>query len=163
MSYSAAFLKAVHFVLRPDIEGGYVNDPQDPGGETKFGICKRSYPDVDIAALTQDDAIDIYYHDFWLPIRGDELSPALGFAAFDSSVNQGAHEATELLQEAVGARVDGVIGPKTLAAAAASGATHVADFFALRALSYSRDRGWAHDGHGWMKRCFLCAAEVAKL
>ena len=50
-------------------EGGYVNDPDDPGGETNFGIAKRSHPDVDIANLTKEDAKIIYYQDYWMKIE----------------------------------------------------------------------------------------------
>ena len=54
-------------------EGGYVNDKRDPGGETKYGIAKRSYPNVDVRNLTRAQAVDIYRRDFWQRVRGDEL------------------------------------------------------------------------------------------
>ena len=50
-------------------EGGYVNDPKDPGGETNYGISKRAYPDVDIKNLTEDGAKDIYRRDYWEKYR----------------------------------------------------------------------------------------------
>jgi lysozyme family protein len=62
-------------------EGGYVSDPRDPGGETRFGIAKRSYPNVDIKALTRDDAIAIYRRDFWVRVQGDKLPRAFAFQA----------------------------------------------------------------------------------
>ena len=55
-------------------EGGYVNDPSDPGGETKYGISKKAYPKVDIKNLTLDDAIEIYKDDYWLPAKVDRKS-----------------------------------------------------------------------------------------
>ena len=61
--YNARFLKAFEKVLRH--EGGYVNDPLDLGGETKYGISKRSYPHLDIKNLTLDQAKQIYFRDFW--------------------------------------------------------------------------------------------------
>ncbi|WP_324606443.1 glycosyl hydrolase 108 family protein [Xenorhabdus nematophila] len=63
-TYSVAFLHAINSLL--PMEGGYVNDPHDRGGETQYGISQRSYPRLDIRALTQDDATAIYYRDFWL-------------------------------------------------------------------------------------------------
>jgi lysozyme family protein len=57
-------------------EGGYENDPEDPGGETKFGISKRSYPSLDIAGLTRDHAIAIYYRDWWQKYKLDTDVPA---------------------------------------------------------------------------------------
>ena len=62
--YPEEFVKAVDDLI-DNWEGGYVSDPDDPGGETKFGVSKRSYPDLDIKALTRDEAIAIYYRDFW--------------------------------------------------------------------------------------------------
>lgn len=55
-------------------EGGYVNDPKDPGGETKYGVSKKAYPNLDIARLTVDEAIEIYKNDYWIPARVDSLS-----------------------------------------------------------------------------------------
>jgi hypothetical protein len=60
---SEHFERAVAFVLRH--EGGYVNDPRDPGGETKYGISKRAYPRLDIKGLTEADAKEIYRRDYW--------------------------------------------------------------------------------------------------
>ena len=70
-------------------EGGYVNDPRDPGGETRWGISKRSYPHVDIKRLTRDDAIAIYERDFWRRVQGDKLPRQFAFQALDAAVNHG--------------------------------------------------------------------------
>lgn len=70
-------------------EGGYVNDPADPGGETKYGISKRSYPDIDIKSLTIEEAHQIYYKDFWLASGADKLDKDLAIAYFDACVNCG--------------------------------------------------------------------------
>ena len=82
-------------------EGGYVNDPKDPGGETKYGISKRSYPRVNIAALTLDGAKQIYRADYWDKVRGDELDPGLALITFDAAVNNGASQAVRWLQGAL--------------------------------------------------------------
>lgn len=99
-------------------EGGYVNDPRDPGGETQWGISKRAYPNVNIRALTRQNAIDIYYRDFWVASKANQLAPALAFQMLDAAVNHGVGQAERWLQRAVGVADDGVIGPLTLAAVA---------------------------------------------
>ena len=102
-------------------EGGYVNDPDDPGGETNFGIAKRSHPDVDIANLTKDGAKEIYKEVYWDGNKVDSLSDDLKHIYFDMCVNQGRGRAVKILQQSAnakgaGLKVDGGMGPKTLAA-----------------------------------------------
>jgi lysozyme family protein len=135
-------------------EGGYVNDPADPGGETKYGISKRAYPDLDIAALELADARDIYRADYWDACRCDELPPALALAVFDAAVNQGVAAAGRFLQRAVGASADGVIGPNTLAAAGRAGEAALGHLLAERALHYASLPTFARFGRGWMRRLF---------
>jgi len=119
------FLRAVEVVLKH--EGGYVNDPRDPGGETKYGISKRSYPSLDIANLTREDAIAIYYRDFYVKYGYDRLrDEAVATKVFDMAVNMGPATAHRLLQEALvflgyDIAVDGILGPQTI------GATNKAD------------------------------------
>lgn len=102
-------------------EGGYVNDPQDPGGETRYGISKRSYPHLDIKNITLQQARDIYWHDFWKkPLFNEVRNFGLVCKLFDLGVNMGAQRAVRMLQDAanlLGADliVDGYIGPQTLA------------------------------------------------
>ena len=98
-------------------EGGYVNDPDDPGGETNFGVAKRSHPDVDIANLTKDGAKEIY----WNKNKVESLSEELRHIYFDMCVNQGRGRAVKILQHAAnakgaGLKVDGGMGPMTIAA-----------------------------------------------
>ena len=97
-------------------EGGYSNDPRDPGGETQWGISKRSYPSLDIKSLTLADAKALYRRDYWDRAQCDKLPPGLAFAVFDAAVNSGIGQAIRWLQRAVGVADDGVIGPLTLAA-----------------------------------------------
>lgn len=103
-------------------EGGYVNHPDDPGGETNFGISKRSYPHLDIRHLTSDRAREIYRSDYWERIRCGEIeSPLLAAKVFDAAVNIGTYPAARCLQRSVnrmgaGLKVDGLIGARTLAA-----------------------------------------------
>lgn len=71
-------------------EGGYVNDPKDPGGETKYGISKRSYPHINIKNLTLEQAKEIYHRDYWLKIKGDQLhSDAVASEFLEMAVNMG--------------------------------------------------------------------------
>lgn len=96
-------------------EGGYVNDPKDRGGETKFGISKRAYPNVDIKNLTIDEAKAIYKKDYWDKIKGDEIKDELvAYEIFDTAVNMGVRTSSKLVQMVVGSHPDGIIGPKTL-------------------------------------------------
>lgn len=91
------FDRAVAFVL--DREGGYVNDPKDRGGETKYGISKRAHPALDIKNLTKDDAIAIYRRDYWDGLKCDDLDSQLAFVVFDTAVNMGKGRALALLSQ----------------------------------------------------------------
>ena len=94
------FQQSVAFVLQQ--EGGYVNNPADPGGETKYGISKRAYPQLDIASLTREQATQIYYTDYWLPSGADSLPQPLALVVFDTAVNLGVSRARELYLESNG-------------------------------------------------------------
>lgn len=128
--------KAIEFVL--DMEGGYTLDPSDPGGETNFGISRKSYPNLDIKNLTVDQAKEIYRRDYWIPCHCDELPTAFAISVFDTAVNQGAGKARRLLQIALDVVVDGNIGPKTIAAAHKASPDRVKKFLAERLSEYAR-------------------------
>jgi lysozyme family protein len=98
-------------------EGGYSNNPKDPGGETKFGISKRSYPNEDIRNLTLDRAREIYRRDFWDKLYLDNLPDVIRFDLFDAAVNSGVKQAIKFLQKACGVNADGKIGSITIGAA----------------------------------------------
>ena len=107
------FNRMIEVILRH--EGGYVDDPDDLGGETKYGITKRRYPDLDIANLTIEDATEIYYRDFYLKLNlhyiEDDL---LALHILDMGVNAGPSTAVKLLQALLpSVAEDGVIGPMT--------------------------------------------------
>lgn len=119
MASETTFQTAMSRVLL--MEGGYSNDPNDPGGETNFGISKRSYPDRDIANLSQADAVAIYREDFWQKTQIVSLADAVAGAAFDLAVNMGAKAGIKIVQRAIsfaGTTIvdDGVIGPATMRA-----------------------------------------------
>ena len=110
----ATFELAIPIVLRH--EGGYVNDPADPGGETNFGISKRSYPDVDIKNLTQNEAMVIYRTHWWDRYNYGAIIPqAVANKIFDMAVNLGASRAHKIVQKVLQIDQDGIVGPATLA------------------------------------------------
>ncbi len=127
---------AIAFVL--NAEGGYTLDPNDPGGETKYGISKKAYPSVDIKNLTMQQAMEIYHKDYWLPCSGDDLPTGFAIATFDCGVNQGTTKAKRLLQMALEVEVDGVIGIGTLTAAAKAAPWRVKRLLSLRLAEYAR-------------------------
>lgn len=97
-------------------EGGYSNDSRDPGGETNWGISKRSYPRENIKDLTLDRAKAIYLRDFWKAAGCDHVPAGVRFDLFDMAVNSGVRPAVKTMQEAAGVVVDGVLGSKTIKA-----------------------------------------------
>jgi len=94
------FDKSLKFILK--WEGGYSNDPRDPGGETKFGICKRSYPELDISKLTLEQAKEIYYQNYWLKCGCQNMTYPLNLVVFDCAVNMGRRRAGELWEKSCG-------------------------------------------------------------
>lgn len=136
-------------------EGGYVNNPADPGGETKFGISRRSYPAENIAGMTLERAKQIYQRDFWGPAGCDAVPDAIRFDLFDMAVNSGIKPAIKTLQRTVGETADGVLGPRTLAACSSMpGPRLVARFGAYRIqfITELPDEWWQHFGRGLMNR-----------
>ena len=146
-----SFETAVNTTLQ--YEGGYVNDPNDPGGETNFGISKKAYPNLDIKNLTVDDAKAIYKRDYWDKLNLDALPDGISSCVFDSAVNQGPKEAIILLQRAAGVNADGILGPMSLAAVKAKDPIHlIRDFTVQRILMYSSLSIWNNYSKNWTQR-----------
>ena len=97
-------------------EGGYVWDPDDAGGETKYGISKRSYPGEDIKNLTPERATDIYLRDFYEAPGFHKLPIEYSEPVFDLGVHAGPQQAIRIMQRTVRVSADGAIGAKTVAA-----------------------------------------------
>lgn len=134
-------------------EGGYVNDPSDPGGETRFGISKRAYPNVDIKNLTRADAVALYRTDFWARVHGDELPASFAFQALDAAVNHGVENAVRWMQRAAGVADDGHFGPLTMAAVLrAEPCDMVLSFNAVRLRFYAKLARFDVFGRGWINR-----------
>lgn len=128
--------EAINFVL--EMEGEYTLDPNDPGGETKYGISKKSYPYLDIKNLSRQNAVEIYKRDFWVPCHCADLPRHFALFVFDAAVNQGPRVAVRLMQIALGVLVDGIIGPKTLSAAHSAQPKAVRLALAERLAAYAR-------------------------
>jgi len=165
--YPALFTQAVTRVLAN--EGGYARLPGDPGGETNFGISHRDYPGLELAKLTRNGAIAIYFRDFWKAGRYPELPAAIAIKLFDLSVNMGAAHATRCLQcalRACGSIVieDGALGNGTVAAANRAGGdalmaalrSEAAGYYRATAEKYSsRNRDGARSFlEGWLNRAY---------
>lgn len=134
-------------------EGGYANIPGDPGGETNWGISKRTYPGLDIAELTREDARAIYKRDFWGRGHMDDYAPAIAFQVFDISVNSGIETAVRMLQRAAGVADDGHIGPVTVAAIKAKSVTDMLMLITAERLDFWRKLStWPQFGKGWAGR-----------
>lgn len=158
----AEFAPALKAVLAH--EGGYVNHPKDPGGETNRGVTQRVYDGWrkrngkeprSVRFIEADELQAIYKRQYWDVIRGDELPAGLAYAVFDGAVNSGPAQAVRWLQRALRMnQVDGVLGEATLAAALAH-PDHdqlVADMLALRQRFLENLRTFSTFGRGWTSR-----------
>lgn len=134
-------------------EGGYTNDPNDPGGETNWGISKREYPSLDIKKLTREQAKAIYLRDFWNKINADKLPNGIVFQLFDFATNSGVQTAIRYFQRALGVADDGVIGPVTSHAMLVTSETDMIMQLNAERLDYmTKLVTWPKFGRGWAKR-----------
>jgi len=110
----------------------FENDPDDPGGATKFGIDQRSHPNEDIRNLTMDRAAEIYWEAYWTPLCVESLPAKVGEVIANIGVNAGKSRAVKWLQAIVDAKVDGVIGSETIHKANAMDANDLANKLLIR-------------------------------
>jgi lysozyme family protein len=135
VKYPEIFLACIEIVLKN--EGGYVNHPSDPGGETNMGIAKRFYPNEDIKNMTKERAIELYYRDYWLPMNLLKLKNRdLILQVFDFGVNAGIRRSIRFLQRLVQVTDDGIIGPVTINAINSQGPEIVEKFKNRRRIYY---------------------------
>lgn len=138
-------------------EGGYSNHPDDPGGETMWGITAavaraNGYAGA-MRDLPRDVAKNIYRAQYWDKVRAESMPFSVAFQVFDAAVNHGAGQAAKFLQRAAGVADDGAIGPKTLAAVAAVPAAALLMLFnAEREQFYTDLNTWPSFGKGWSRR-----------
>lgn len=148
------------WIIRAEGGGVLVHDPNDRGGLTKYGISQKAYPQLDIPSLTEADARAIYERDYWKPCQCEALPMPLDLILLDGAVLMGAHAVIGQLQRALGVVDDGVIGPKTLAAAKSRGVAALPHLFTERVLYLAATKTWKHHGRGWMVRTFRLAKEA---
>lgn len=148
------FDQAIAWIL--PVEGGYSNSANDPGGETKYGISKRSYPNVDIKNLNISQASEIYLTDFWHKLNCGALPNGLDLAVFDCGVNQGFPTAAMLLQKMVNVAVDLQIGPKTIAAIKNYNPilNPLINYLTVRMRRYTIAPNFSIEQDGWTRRLF---------
>lgn len=153
------FNKAVNIVFKH--EGFYSDDSRDKGGETKFGISQKAYPDLDISKLTKKHAKFIYENDYWNACKCLGLPPVLRLAVFDSAVNQGVGFASKALQKACGAFPDGSIGPMTIERVNLHDENLVLEkFMILRLDRYMENSQFDIYGKGWLRRLVKISLET---
>lgn len=145
MTFDQAFDRLMMF------EGGYSNDSRDAGGETKFGISKAAYPDVDIANLTKEEARHLYFRDYWAPLQLDQLPESVRYPLFDFAVNSGKVQAVKTLQQTLDLTDDGILGPRTIRAASEC-KNLLAKFLSNRLLFLCNIKSFDTFGRGWTRR-----------
>jgi len=142
-------------------EGGFVNNPKDPGGMTNLGVTKKVWEEyvghsVDeniMRGLTPDMVQPLYKKNYWDRIKGDQLPDGVDYAAYDLAVNSGVGRAAKYLQQIAGVPADGVIGPKSLEAIKACPAEEVVDALCDMRLEFlKRLPTWTTFGKGWERR-----------
>ena len=142
-------------------EGGYVNHPKDPGGETNLGVTKRVYQEhggtKDMKDLLVEDVAPIYKKGYWDRMKGDDLPGGLDLCVFDFGVNAGPGRAAKFLQSMIGTTVDGGIGPNTLAKVEEyirENGEHesVEKYQSMRQKYYEQLSTFATFGKGWTRR-----------
>ena len=134
-------------------EGGYVNNPSDPGGETNWGISKRSYPDEDIKEMTKERAKVIFKRDFWDRVQADTLADGVAWQAADFAYHSGAETAVRYLQRALGVADDGYWGPHSQAAANASSESDLIMLLVAERQDFmTRLKNWPDASRGWIRR-----------
>lgn len=143
--------EAIKFII--EHEGGYVNNPKDPGGETKYGIAKKFYPNEDIKNLTIERAIELYKKDYWDKCKCDEMPISIALYVFDTAVNQGCGFAIKMLQKALGINPDGIIGKQTLdKIKSVSLSKLIEDMSFIRVERYKNTKNFDVFGKGWLAR-----------
>jgi len=142
-------------------EGGYVNHPKDPGGETNLGVTKRVYQEhggtKDMKDLLVEDVAPIYKKGYWDKMKGDDLPGGLDLCVFDFGVIAGPGRAAKFLQQMIGTTVDGGIGPNTLAKVEEyvrenGEAESVEKYQSMRQKYYEQLSTFATFGKGWTRR-----------
>lgn len=164
------FIRLFELVLAA--EGGYVDHPMDLGGVTNLGVTRktlaehlrRSVSDQEMRDLTRDDVEPIYRERYWDACKCDDLPSGIDYGVFDFAVNSGPHRAIRVLQETTGARVDGRMGPQTLAEVGSILPSVLLHDYAAARIDYlKRLSSFVHFGNGWTKRVNAVCAEASAM
>jgi len=153
------FLNALKQVLV--YEGGYVNNPNDPGGATNKGVTQAVYNQwrlshgeakQSVKFLTMQEVNALYKANYWDKVKGDDLADGVDMAVFDLAVNSGINRAIKMLQQVSGVTVDGIIGPATVAAANKNPQKTIAALCDARLKFLESLSTWQYFGKGWSAR-----------
>lgn len=170
-----SYSRALALVL--EHEGGFVNNPHDPGGATHRGVTQRVYTawlrarerqPRSVIHITMDEVADIYRDGYWEHIRADEMPPGLDYAVFDYAVNSGPSRAVKHLQQVLGVPADGRVGPVTLGAANDADVDRTINRLCDKRLGFLRrlrifrffGRGWSRRVAGVRREALAMAGEV---
>ena len=153
-------------------EGGYVNDPRDPGGATNMGVTQRAWEEYvghpvserSMIALTRDMVKPFYKAKYWDKINGDRLPSGVDHAAFDLAVNSGVSRAARYMQRIAGVPEDGLIGPKSLEAISACPPDEMIDALCSTRIDFlKRLPTWKTFGRGWQTRVTEVERQATKM
>ena len=156
-------------------EGKFQANPKDRGnwtggkegvGElkgTKWGLAAMTYPHLDIANITLEQAKEIYYNDWWLKLKIERWPNVMKYQIFDAAFNHGTGRANQFLQYAARVKDDGVIGPKTITAVNMTDPNDlVLRFLAKRLRYFTEVKTWAEFSKGWSLRVAQCLEYAAE-
>lgn len=170
-AHASNFTACLHEVLH--MEGGFSDDPRDPGGPTNFGITRAELADVQrvpvnsitedmMKALTLDDATGIYQSRYWNVLRCEDVPLGVDMMLFHFGVNAGHATSAKLLQTVVGTACDGIVGRQTVTAACRTNAAKLIDDLAQAQIKhYGTREKFSTYGNGWINRVNR-AQKVAK-
>ena len=166
------FDAALTALLKPGREGGFSNNPADPGGMTNLGVTKvvweawigHPVTEAGMRALTPAMVAPLYRLRYWDTVSGNDLPSGIDYAIFDCSVNSGPGRAVKLLQESLGITADGIIGPKTLAAIAKQDSVTLINVYNLTRMNFMQSLpAWSDFKNGWTRRVVEVTGEAMSL
>ena len=153
------FQKSLELMLKS--EGGFSNDPHDPGGMTNLGVTRRAWEayvqrqvnEDEMRGLTPEIVAPFYKARYWNPCKCDELPLGVDYAVFDFAVNAGVSRASKTMQSALGTAADGIVGPATIGVAVNADPDHFLEkFSAAKEQFYRGLPTFKHFGKGWLRR-----------
>lgn len=142
-------------------EGGFVNNPKDPGGMTNLGVTKTVWEgwtghdatETTMRNLSTSDVTPLYRKKYWDAVQGDNLPAGLDYCVFDTAVNSGAGRSIKLLQRSIGVTEDGAIGPNTLAAILVADVGQLIDKYCAARQDFLQSLATFDTfGKGWTRR-----------